>query len=338
VELALLSGVMELSASHRAGRWIVVVGMLGFIWVDGSAFSAFRVMARTVPPLVGTGVRVLIAASILALIIGSMKGFHIFREVSRRQLVVCLITGAGWWGSMALLTAGEKTVPSGLAALIAAGGPLLILVLRSFFKDRVPVASYIAVAIGFIGIALLLLPGKHIGSASPVGLGLIVLAVFAVCIGSLALARTEMPDPMVSGTYIMLFGGIIVLVIGLAIGELNTFNINHISTASWFAFGYCTFIALVGTPLAAWLLYATTISVFTTYQYIAPVLAVVLGAILLHESVTALTIISAVIIVGSVAFVVRSESGGERESSLPSTGETDSTTPLRLPAELPGAD
>jgi drug/metabolite transporter (DMT)-like permease len=208
------------------------------------------------------------------------------------------------------VTVAERDVPSGLAALLVATVPLWIVLYRTLGGDRVPGATLGAVAVGFVGVGVLLLPGGrpadvHIGMAL-----LIVLAAASWGLGSTIAQRIALPgEALVATGWQMLFGGAVMTAGGLVAGEASWLDVGAFSTKSVIAFAY---LVLVGSIVAfscyAYLLAHAPISQVATYAYVNPVIAVVLGAVVLSETVSAVTVAGMALIVVSVALTVRRES------------------------------
>jgi drug/metabolite transporter (DMT)-like permease len=127
--------------------------------------------------------------------------------------------------------------------------------------------------------------------------------------GSFASRHVSLPaHPLVSTGWQMLLGGVAILVAGLATGEGAEVHLDAFSTRSVVALAY---LIVFGSWLAftayAWLLQNAPLSRVATYAYVNPVVAIVLGWLILDEVVSGITIVGATIIVVSVALVVRSE-------------------------------
>ena len=127
--------------------------------------------------------------------------------------------------------------------------------------------------------------------------------------GSFASPRLSLPrDPLVSTGWQMLLGGTVILVVGLAAGEGGDVDAGAFSTRSVLALAYLiVFGSWVAYTAYAWLLQNAPISRVATYAYVNPVVAIVLGWLILDEVVTGTTIVGAAIIIASVALVVRTE-------------------------------
>jgi drug/metabolite transporter (DMT)-like permease len=230
---------------------------------------------------------------------------------TRAQLLSALLVGLLLPGANAVVTVAEQEVPSSVAALLIASVPLWVILLRRSVGEPVPRASVGAVLVGFAGVALLLRPGEQSGDATVLGLGACVVAALMWASGSFASPRLRLPrDGLVSTAWQMTLGGLVITVIGLALGEAGDVDLAAFSTRSVAALLY---LIAVGSWFAftayAWLLQNAPISRVATYAYVNPVVAIVLGWLVLDEVITSITLIGAAIIVVSVALVVRIESG-----------------------------
>src|SRR5436190_22894692 len=176
------------------------------VW--GSTYLAIRVMVETVPPLLGSGVRFLVAGAIFAAVLVARRGASALR-VSRRELASCAAVGAALLLSgNGLVAVAEQHVPSGLAALVVASVPLWVVVFRRLSGEAVRTATAISVVVGFAGVALLLAPGERPGHAAVGGVLVVVAAAFFWASGSFASARLPVPrDPLRATAIEMLCGG-----------------------------------------------------------------------------------------------------------------------------------
>ncbi len=185
-------------------------------------------------------------------------------------------------GANALLFVAEQEVPIGLASLVIASVPLLVVALRFAGGERPTRGSLVGVAIGFVGIAVLVRPG---GGASTTGLALVVGSAVAWAVGSYLSGRLPMPRDAFAATALeMLVGGLVLLPIGLLATD---FDPSEWSTRSILGWWYLVlFGSLVGYTAYVWLLQNAPISKVATYAYVNPVVAIALGAVVLHEEIT----------------------------------------------------
>jgi drug/metabolite transporter (DMT)-like permease len=293
------------AASPAAPAWKVwsALWIVYLIW--GSTYLAIRVMVETVPPLLGSGVRFSVAGAVM---IGVLS-LHRSVRPTRAQLLSALLVGLLLPGANAVVTVAEQEVPSSVAALLIASVPLWVILMRRGSGERVSRAGIGAVLVGFAGVALLVRPGEQSGDATVLGLAAVVFAAVMWASGSFASPRLKLPrDPLVSTGWQMLLGGLAIVTIGLALGEAPEVDPEAFSTRSVLALGYLiVFGSWVAFTAYAWLLQNAPISKVSTYAYVNPVVAIVLGFLILDEVVTPITVIGAAIIIVAVALVVRIE-------------------------------
>ncbi len=226
-------------------------------------------------------------------------------------------------GGNGLVVLAERTVPSGLTALVIASVPLWIVVFRLFAGDRIAVSLMVGVLVGFAGVAILVVPRGASGEVDPIGLLMLVGATFSWALGTFASPRLRTPrDPLASTTVQMLAGGALLVAVAVAIGEPARADPSSFSTASLIAIAYLVvFGSLVAFSAYTWLLLHAPVSVVATYAYVNPVVAVVLGALVLSEAVTPSMLFGAAIILAAVAFIV------SRGARSPSRSSPDSRSP-----------
>lgn len=291
-----------------AALWTVYI-----VW--GSTYLAIRITVETLPPLLAGGVRFLVAGALMWLFLRVRKGREAMR-VTKRQAVSAAVVGALLLlGGNGLVMIAEQDVPSGLASLIIASTPLWVILYRYMAKERISTGTLAGVAVGFAGVAVLVVPGDRPGGASLTGIFLLVIAAASWANGSFLSSRLEMPsDPAVSTAIQMLLGGGFLAIGGLLKGELSGLDSDAFSTASVLALLYLVFIgSLVAFTAYVWVLQHAPVSKVATYAYVNPVIAIFLGWIVLSERVTPVILLGAAIIVASVAFIVRKESGKPAE-------------------------
>ena len=296
--------------------WAALVTIY-IVW--GSTYLAIRVMVETMPPLLSAGVRFVVAGALFWLILRLRRGPAAMR-VSGRQVAFAALAGTLLcFGGNGLVTVAEQEVPSGLTALLIGAVPLVVVLFRLGERDRPPLATLGGVGVGFVGLAILVLPGDRPGDAPLWGVLTVLAAAVLWATGSYYSKRMDLPrDALVSTSLQMLLGGGGMLVVALPAGEYGDLDPGRFSGDSWLALAYLT---VVGGMLAyaayTWLLQNAPISTVATYAYVNPVIAVVLGWAILDEEVTLAVVAGAALIVLSVATVVRRESGKRTRAPEP---------------------
>ena len=278
------------------------------VW--GSTYLAIRIMVETMPPLLGAGVRFAVAGAVFLAIL-RLRGGRRRGSASRapRWLGAALIGNLLCFGGNGLVTVAEQDVPSGLTALIIGSVPLWVVLMRLGEGDRPGRGTLAGVIVGFLGLAVLVLPGDRPDGAPLWGVLLIVLAAILWASGSFYSKRMTLPpDPLVSTAWQMLIAGSTMIVAGLVVGEASDLDPAGFSTDSLLALAYLiTFGSMLAYTAYTWLLGNAPISTVTTYAYVNPVIALALGAAILSEEITATVLLGATAIVAAVATVVREE-------------------------------
>jgi drug/metabolite transporter (DMT)-like permease len=165
------------------------------------------------------------------------------------------------------------------------------------------------VVIGFGGIALLFWPGQTMGGSNVDLTAALVLLVGSICwaIGSLYSRKAQLPSSPLQGTSMeMLVGGMGLLIAGTLSGEAGQLNLQSITAKSLLGVGYLViFGSLVGFAAYTWLLRVAPTSLVSTYAYVNPLVAIVLGYVFANETLGLRTLIAAAIILGSVVLTTR---------------------------------
>ncbi len=281
-----------------------------FVW--GSTYLAIRFGVETIPPFLMAGTRHLTAGVLLFL------WTRIRREPrpdGRHWVTAVFIGGLMLLGGNGLVTWAERRVPSGLAALIVASVPAWMALLDGIHKrvrPAVPVAA--GLLAGLAGLVVLVSPGHFAGNGRVdlMGAAALLLAALSWAAGSLYSRHARLPKSVLTATAMqMIGGGALLWLVGLAAGEGSRLDLAAVSPRSLFSLAYLiVFGSLVGFSAYVWLLRATTPARVSTYAYVNPVVAVLLGWLLAGEAVTPRIALATVAIVGSVALIIRY--GGSR--------------------------
>lgn len=282
--------------SHRAKVWGALWAVY-IIW--GSTYLFIAITVETVPPLTAVSTRFIAAGLILSAIVIRRGGTM---RVSRRELASCALIGCLLPGANAVLFFAEENVPTGLASLLIASVPLWVLVLRLWGRERMRLRTLAGVAFGFAGVVVLLRPG---GGATTGGILLCLLSAVMWSVGSVASARLTLPRDSFAGTaWEMLVGGVVMLPWGLASSGGLSPSLG--SSLSWLYL--VTIGSVVGYTAYTWLLANAPLSTVSTYAYVNPIVAILLGVLFRNEHLTVPILVGAVIVVAAVAVVVRQES------------------------------
>ena len=270
------------------------------VW--GSTYLGIMLAIRTMPPFLMSAARFLVAGALLFGLSPRRR-----ERLGLRAWVAAAIAGA------ALLTVGnggitwaEERVDSGVAALLVATMPLWLAVFdRAFFGTRLSPSGVAGLVVGLGGVALLVGPG---GSGTDIVGGLVCVGCAAAWAAGSLYSRNHaaLPSqPALASGMEMLAGGVFLAVAGLAAGEGGQVHLSHVSTESWLALAYLVVIgSIVAFVAFHWLLRNAPTSTVSTYAYVNPVVAVLLGAAFLGEPMTMRTLLAGLAIVASVVLIV----------------------------------
>lgn len=188
------------------------------VW--GSTYLAIAIAVQTLPPLFSAGLRHLLAGALLGAWLVLRHGRRAVR-IERAELGGAALVGALLLaGGNGLVVLAERTVPSGLTALVVASVPLWIVMFRLVSGDRVAPPLIGGVFVGFLGVAILMVPRGAGGEVDPLGLFMVLGASFSWALGTFSSPRLRTPrDPFASTAAQMLAGGALLLAVATAIGE-----------------------------------------------------------------------------------------------------------------------
>ena len=295
------------------------LGVVYVLW--GSTYLANRLIIADVPPLFAGGARFLVGGALLVLVVLAVAGRRAFR-MTPAQFGTTALSGVllPAWGN-GLVSLAQQHVASGLAALLIASVPLHIVWLRAVTGDRPRTATVVGVAVGVGGLALLLLAGPSAGSGGTVGSAwwgpwLVLLAAVGWATGSFATTRLPVPpNPFALAAVQMLVGGTVLLSISLGIGE--RLDVVGVTPVAWWAWAYMAVVVSLGAFSAyAVALQALPVSTVATYAYVNPVIAVLLGVLVVGERFSALQLAGGGVVLVAVVMVIAAERPGKRRGSL----------------------
>jgi drug/metabolite transporter (DMT)-like permease len=320
-----MSAPIEQPTARGSGSPAAIWTALSLVYVAWSTtFVAISVVNETLPPLLGGGLRFLIAGGLLLPIALRFGDRHGDRPRATQWRGAAVVAALMMFGGNGGIVWAERTIPSGMAGLAIATVPLWMAAIdRVVLGNRQPRVVVIGLAVGFVGAALLVGGNALEGEIDMGGLILALGAAASWAAGSIYQRHAALPRrPLVAAGMEMLVAAGLFFVVGALVGEFGDLEPGSTSRASWIALGYLVVVgSWIGFTCYLWLLRNARTSLVATYAYVTPIGAVIVGALILDETFTASTLLAGVLIVAAVALIVsagsaRAESsGGDQRGS-----------------------
>lgn len=285
---------------------LVLLAFAAVYTIWGSTYLAIRVAVETLPPLMMAGTRYMVAGGILYLLARRRGAPRATRQHWRSTLIIGGLLLLGGNGGVCWA---EQYVPSGITALMVTAVPLWMVLLNWLRPGgvRPGLLEGVGFVLGFAGVLVLVDPWSMGGASQTSVAGTVVLLVAPLfwAMGSLYSRTAVQPSsPLLSIAMQMLCGGTLLLVVGALMGEVSAVNVSAITVKSILAWAYLiVFGALIGFTAYIWLLRVSTPSRVSTYAYVNPVIAVLLGWALLSEPLTSRTFLAAAVIITGVVLI-----------------------------------
>ena len=315
------------TAAHSTSRrpaptWLIwlALGTVYVIW--GTTYLGIRVTNETLPPLIAAGTRFVIAGAVLFAVSTRRRDAEA-DPIGRPQWLAALLVGAGLiaFGNGTVVLA-ERTVPSGTVALIFALVPLWIALWDRFVgRRRLPGRVAIGILLGFTGAALLVNDAR-LAEIPLSGLLLAVAASMSWAGGSLFARNARLPHrPLVGNAMVMMAGGTISLIWGIARGELALVDpVGSRRHRSWRWRYLVVFGSWIAFTSYLWLLRNARTSLVATYAWVTPMLAVYLGHLIADETLRSRSLIAGGVVLAAVALTV-SAGGVARDDAGSDAGQ-----------------
>lgn len=305
--------------------WIALLALY-IVW--GSTYLAIRFAVETIPPFFHASLRFLISGVIL----------YLWRRAAgdpaptlSNWKSTAIVGAALLLGGNGLVALAEKSVPSGIAALMIATSPFWLTLFESLRAGGAKPSwqAILGLIVGFGGVFLLIGPAEITGaeeSFDTFGTILLLLAPLFWSMGSIYAKNADMPASTLLSTGMqMLTGAVSLFIVSLVRGELSGFSFALVSMRSWLGLLYLiTFGSLIGFVSYGWLLHNAPISLVSTYAYVNPVVAVLLGNLLADEPLNGRILVAAAIIIGSVVLINSARQAKvktERLQAVPDEGD-----------------
>lgn len=315
----------------------IVAGLAAVYIFWGGTYLAMKFAIETMPPFLMAGIRFMIAGALVyawQMIRGAEK------PTATHWKNAAIVGGLLLLGGNGGVVWAEQTVSSGIAAIIVATVPLWMALLAWLWQGgtRPNGMIFFGLLLGFIGIILLVKNSGNVVSNTAVPwLGYLSLVVASIswAVGSIYSRVAKLPKaPFMAIAMQMLSGGLLCFIFGLITGEGARFNLAQISTHSALALGYLIFFgSIVGFSAFIWLLRVADPTVVSTYAYVNPIVAVILGWALAGEHMTVQDGLAAVIIVAAVIIITKAN----RRKAPTAAAEMEQVVPAASGIEGKGA-
>lgn len=275
-----------MTANRAATTTSIVLAFAAVYFFWGSTYTAIRIGAAEMPALLLAGTRFTLAG-LLLLLWCRIRGLRLLWPAPTMSLL-CLIGLLLLGGGNVGLVYAEETVPSGLASLVLAVIPLYVALIEMLLPggEPLPPRGWLGMALGFAALAVLLSPSLQSGTRSNPAMLLALAALLggALCwaIGSVLSRRARLPvNSLVAAAWQMLAAGVFSTSIGTALHQWPRFHLNFASAGSLAYLITCG--SLLGYSGYIYLIEHVPVGKVASYAYVNPVVAVLLGILILHE-------------------------------------------------------
>ncbi|MGH7651711.1 MAG: EamA family transporter [Gemmatimonadaceae bacterium] len=302
---------------QNASRAQIVAAFASIYIIWGSTYLAIRYAVETIPPFLMGGTRFLISGALLYIWARNRGAGRPTKPHWRNAIIAggFLLLG----GNGAVIWA-EQFVPSGMTALLVSILPFWLVIiewLRPPRKRPTP-AILVGLALGFVGIIVLVGPGNvgGQGDVRPIGALVLILGSLSWAIGSFWSRDASLPESGILTTGMeMLGGGALLMIVAALAGEFSHFNRHGVSRASAIGLIYLiTFGSLIGFTSYIWLLDKVSPARLGTYAYVNPIVAVLLGWAIAGERLSARTAVAAAIVICAVALITTARTSTTAQS------------------------
>ena len=293
---------------------LVPVALASVYLIWGSTYLAMKWMVESIPPLVGGAGRFMFAGAILYGVLRARGA----ASPTRKEWLAALPAGVGLFvvGNGFVAIASQQ-VPSSFAAVVCAAIPLLMAFFGTLAGERPTAREVAGLVLGFTGVAVVTM--RELWGA-PLSAGILVLAPVGWALGSMVAKKLPQAPGLMGAAAQMLVGGASMLGVAVARGESLA---APVTLRSGLAFVYLLVVgSVVGFSAYSFLLRHTRASIATSYAYVNPVIAVLLGIVLGGEVLAAQTIAGGALVVIGVVVVVRSRSGAGPQRSTTAAKRT----------------
>lgn len=292
--------------SQKHKKLLIVAAFIAVYVVWGTTYLAIKYAIETIPPFLMMGMRSLIAGLVLYLF-GRSRGDA---NASSKELPSLMLIGFLFFLiGHGLLAWGQQTVPSGVAALLVATEPIIIALFEPMFTRDGKVGNRIILGmlVGISGIAVLVMPlGFDFKNSNLLGSLGILIGASSWASGAIYSRVTKLPgSSFISGGLQLIFGGVLLVLASLIMGEWSNFSFSQVAMRSWVGLFYLILFGSIITFSAyTWLLTVTSATRISTHTFVNPVVAVLVGWAFGGETLTWEMLVALVLISISVYLVL----------------------------------
>ena len=296
-------------AQSSNSRLPLIAGLATIYIVWGTTYLGIRVAVESIPPLLMTGSRYVIAGVIL-LVWVRLRGGPDASWPRRRQWVSACVSG----GLMILVGTGvlsweEQLVPSGLAAVLYVAPLWLAVFARILLGESIVPLTVVGLALGLIGVIVLVDPFT-VSAPRFIPAAAVVVGSAGWASGSVLSKRLDLPrNPFQVAGMLMLAGGVLTVLASVVTGDASRLRIADLTTRAELAYVYLLLVgAVLGFGIFAWLIKSAPIGLVATYGYVNPIVAVIIGAVVMGETLGARELAGGAIVIVGIALMVTAQS------------------------------
>ncbi len=288
---------MKNEKSSNTQVWAVAAALAAVYLIWGSTYFAIRIVVETYPPFLSGAIRMGIAGALMFVVLWlrghALPTWRQWKALAVMGIFLVLLANG-------LVNVAETEVSSGLAAIAVASMPLWAAMFSSLKGRHLTRVEWTGLIIGFVGV-LWLNAGSDL-RGSPIGMICLIIAPISWAWGSVWSRDQDLPVPFISAAGQMLCGAVWMVIVGLALGE--QLAVSQISQSSTLALLYLIFFgSIIGFTAYIWLLNHVRAALATSYAYVNPVIAVLLGFTFLDEQFNTQAIGAMLLILFSVIVI-----------------------------------
>lgn len=296
---------MQPAGPSRTAR---LLGFATIYVVWGTTYLAIRVAVAGLPPFFLAGWRFVAAGAVLY---GAVRRFGGalrpgWRDWRRQALAgICLV------GGNAVMCWAEQSVPSGLSALGVGVAPMFMVTIAWMMPGglRPSRLACAGIALGLIGLVVLFGPGAFPAGTRPPAPRVMALFVSSAiwCLGSVWSKHAgSKAEPLLAAAMQMIVGGGAMLAVSVLLREQGWARMGTADAASWAGFAYLGLVgSLLAFPTYIWLLKHESPARVSSYAYVNPVIAMIVGWLVLHETIPGRGLAAVPLLIGGIAMITR---------------------------------